>query len=123
MHLSRLTGRKDRKSPQERRSCRCMDKKNQKSDLEFDYSTIPKFIQEHGKLCLWKLEMKSGKRAISKCGLFPSNGTQVHKYYLVDCRNHSMLCGKDCCISTRKDSGNKNQETDNLHPLEFHWCS
>lgn len=38
-----------------------MDKKNQKSDMEFDYSTIPKFMQEHGKFCLWKLEMKSGK--------------------------------------------------------------
>ena len=29
--------------------------------MEFDYSTIPKFMQEHGKFCLWKLEMKSGK--------------------------------------------------------------
>lgn len=38
-----------------------MDKKNQKSDMEFDYSTISKFMQEHGKFCLWKLEMKSGK--------------------------------------------------------------
>ena len=38
-----------------------MDKKNQKSDMEFDYSTIPKFMQENGKFCLWKLEMKSGK--------------------------------------------------------------
>ena len=38
-----------------------MDKKNQKSDMEFDYYTIPKFMQEHGKFCLWKLEIKSGK--------------------------------------------------------------
>ena len=38
-----------------------MDKENQKSDMEFDYSTIPKFMQKHGKFCLWKLEMKSGK--------------------------------------------------------------
>lgn len=38
-----------------------MDKKNQKSDLEFDYSTIPKFMQEHVKFCLWKLDTKSGK--------------------------------------------------------------
>lgn len=43
-----------------------MDKKNQKSDMEFDYSTIPKFMQEHGKFCLWKLEMKSGKRKPDK---------------------------------------------------------
>ena len=26
-----------------------MDKKNQKSEMEFDYSTIPKFMQENGK--------------------------------------------------------------------------
>lgn len=39
-----------------------MDKKNEKLNLEvFDYSMIPKFMQEHGKFCLWKLEMKSGK--------------------------------------------------------------
>lgn len=43
-----------------------MDKKNQKSEMEFDYSTIPKFMQEHGKFCLWKLEMKSGKRKPDK---------------------------------------------------------
>ena len=24
---------------------------------------------------------------------------------------------------TMIDTGNKNQETDNMHPLEFHWCS
>ncbi len=29
--------------------------------MEFDYSTIPKFMQENGKFCLWKLEMKPGK--------------------------------------------------------------
>lgn len=61
MHLSRLTDRRTENSPQGRRSYRCMDKKNQKSDMEFDYSTISKFMQEHGKFCLWKLEMKSGK--------------------------------------------------------------
>lgn len=38
-----------------------MDRKKHKSEMEFDYSTIPKFMQEHGKFCLWKLEMKSGK--------------------------------------------------------------
>ena len=38
-----------------------MDKKKHKPEMEFDYSTIPKFMQEHGKFCLWKLEMKSGK--------------------------------------------------------------
>ena len=39
-----------------------MDKKNEKLNMEiFDYSTIPKFMQEQGKFCLWKLEMKSGK--------------------------------------------------------------
>lgn len=43
-----------------------MDKKNQKLDMEFDYSTIPKFMQEHGKFCLWKLEMKSDKNKSDK---------------------------------------------------------
>ena len=43
-----------------------MDKKNQNSDMEFDYSTIPKVMQEHGKFCLWKLEMKSGKSRSDK---------------------------------------------------------
>lgn len=38
-----------------------MDKKKHKSEMEFDYSTIPKFMQENGKFCLWKLEMKLGK--------------------------------------------------------------
>lgn len=39
-----------------------MDKKNEKLDVEvFDYSTIPKFMQEHGKFCLWRLVMKLGK--------------------------------------------------------------
>lgn len=38
-----------------------MDKKI-KSDVEiFDYSTIPKFMKEHGRFCLWKLERKQGK--------------------------------------------------------------
>ena len=55
-----------------------MDKKNQKSDLEFDYSTIPKFMQEHRKFCLWKFEMKSGKRAISECRLISQGGTKVY---------------------------------------------
>lgn len=32
--------------------------------MEFDYSTILKFMQKHGKFCLWKLEMKSGKRKL-----------------------------------------------------------
>lgn len=39
-----------------------MDEKNQKSEMEFDYSTISRFMQEHGKFCRWKLEMKSGKQ-------------------------------------------------------------
>ena len=39
-----------------------MDKKNEKLNVEvFDYSTIPKFMQEHGRFCLWKLVMKPGK--------------------------------------------------------------
>ncbi|MGM9958338.1 MAG: hypothetical protein ACI32B_03710 [Erysipelotrichaceae bacterium] len=39
-----------------------MDKKNEKLNMEvFDYYTIPKFMQEHVKLCLWKLVMKPGK--------------------------------------------------------------
>lgn len=38
-----------------------MDKKNEKLNMEiFDYYTIPKFIQEHGRFCLWKLVMKPG---------------------------------------------------------------
>lgn len=36
-----------------------MDKKNEKLNVEvLDYSTIPKFMQEHGRFCLWKLMMK-----------------------------------------------------------------
>ena len=27
----------------------------------FDYTTIPKFMQEHGRFCLWKLVIKPGK--------------------------------------------------------------
>lgn len=39
-----------------------MDKKNEKQNVKvFDYSTIPKFMQEHGRFCLWKLVMKPGK--------------------------------------------------------------
>lgn len=39
-----------------------MDKKNEKLNVEvFDYSTIPKFMQEHGRFCLWKLVMKPEK--------------------------------------------------------------
>ncbi|EHR36475.1 hypothetical protein ACWOB1_04065 [Facklamia languida] len=39
-----------------------MDKKNEKQNVEvFDYSTIPKFMKDHGKFCLWKLVMKPGK--------------------------------------------------------------
>lgn len=39
-----------------------MYKKNEKMNVEvFDYSTIPKFMQEHGRFCLWKLVMKPGK--------------------------------------------------------------
>lgn len=39
-----------------------MDKKNEKLNVEvFDYSTIPKFMQEHGRFCLWKLVMIPGK--------------------------------------------------------------
>ena len=39
-----------------------MDKKNEKLNVEvFDYSTIPKFMQEYGRFCLWKLVMKPGK--------------------------------------------------------------
>jgi len=39
-----------------------MDKKNKKLNVEvFDYSTIPKFMQEHGRFCLWKLVMKPEK--------------------------------------------------------------
>lgn len=39
-----------------------MDKKNEKLNVEvFDYSTIPKFMQEHGRFCLWKLVMKPSK--------------------------------------------------------------
>lgn len=40
-----------------------MDKKNQKSEMEFDYSTIPKFMQEYGKFCLWNGEIPEGKSA------------------------------------------------------------
>lgn len=39
-----------------------MDKKNEKLNVEvFDYSTIPKFMKDHGRFCLWKLVMKPGK--------------------------------------------------------------
>ena len=39
-----------------------MDKKNGKLNVEgFDYSTIPKFMKDHGRFCLWKLVMKPGK--------------------------------------------------------------
>ena len=39
-----------------------MDKKNEKLNVEvFVYSAIPKFMQEHGRFCLWKLVMKPGK--------------------------------------------------------------
>lgn len=39
-----------------------MDKKNEKLNAEvFDYSTIPKFMKDHGRFCLWKLVMKPGK--------------------------------------------------------------
>ena len=39
-----------------------MDKTNEKPNIEvFDYSTIPKFMQEHGKFCLWRLLQKPGK--------------------------------------------------------------
>ena len=39
-----------------------MDKKNEKLNVEvFDYSIIPKFMQVHGRFCLWKLVMKPGK--------------------------------------------------------------
>ena len=39
-----------------------MDKKNEKLNVEvFDYSTIPKFMPEHGRFCLWKFVMKPGK--------------------------------------------------------------
>lgn len=39
-----------------------MDKKNEKLNVEvFDYSTIPKSMQEHGRFCLWKLVMKLDK--------------------------------------------------------------
>lgn len=44
-----------------------MNKKNEKLNMEIlDYSTIPKFMQEHGKLCLWKLEMILGKEKPDK---------------------------------------------------------
>lgn len=39
-----------------------MDKKNEKLNVEvFDYSTIPKFMKDHGRFCLWKFVMKPGK--------------------------------------------------------------
>ena len=39
-----------------------MDKTNEKPNIEvFDYSTIPKFMQEHGNFCLWRLVQKPGK--------------------------------------------------------------
>lgn len=39
-----------------------MDKKNEKMNVEvFDYSTISKFMQEQGKFCRWKPQMKSAK--------------------------------------------------------------
>ena len=39
-----------------------MDKKNEKLNVEvFDYSTIPKFMKDHCRFCLWKLVMKPGK--------------------------------------------------------------
>ena len=44
-----------------------MDKKKEKLNIEiFDYYTIPKFMQEHGRLCLWKLVMKLDKTKIDK---------------------------------------------------------
>lgn len=39
-----------------------MDKKNEKLNVAvFDYSTIPKFMKNRGRFCLWKLVMKPGK--------------------------------------------------------------
>ena len=39
-----------------------MDKKNEKLNVEvFDYSTIPKFMQEPGRFCFGKLVTKPGK--------------------------------------------------------------
>ena len=39
-----------------------MDKKNEKLKVEvFDYFTIHKFMQEHGRFYLWKLVLKPGK--------------------------------------------------------------
>lgn len=39
-----------------------MDKTKEKPNIEiFDYSTIPKFMQEHGRFCLWMLVQKPGK--------------------------------------------------------------
>ena len=39
-----------------------MDKKNEKMNVEvFNYSTIPKFMKDHGRFCLWKPVMKQGK--------------------------------------------------------------
>lgn len=44
-----------------------MDKKNEKLNVEvFDYSTIPKFMKDHGRFCLWKLVMKPGKKKPDK---------------------------------------------------------
>lgn len=44
-----------------------MDKKNEKLNVEvFDYSTIPKFMQKHGRFCLQKLAMKPGKTKLDK---------------------------------------------------------
>lgn len=54
-----------------------MDKKNKKLKMEvFDYSTIPKFMQEHGRFCLWKLVMKPGKVNPNKI-LYRINGTRA----------------------------------------------
>ena len=54
-----------------------MDKNNEKMNVEvFDYSTIPKFMKDHGRFCLWKLVMKPDKTKPDKIP-YQLNGKRV----------------------------------------------
>lgn len=63
-----------------------------------DYSTIPKFMNEQGKFCLWKLELKPGKENPDKI-LYRINGLRA------DATNPMHFSSFEDAVTTYRNGG------------------
>lgn len=90
-----------------------MDKTKEKLNMEvFDYSTIPKFMREQGKFCMWKLELKPGKAKPDKIP-YRINGLRA------DATNPEHFSNFEDAVTTYRNGGYSGIGIGCFAPIKF----